>query len=160
EAYWNYLKRYPNGEHVAEAQEQLDRLSASRLPPPSFRASALDLPPGYFDEATGIAEVVPPGEAPPPVWGDEPPVFLRDRLNPRIIVTPDLRPVIVVPVPTFDPKPNNLPPVTPLPVPQRLCGVRGQPNCPPVSPSSTNTPPSVTPPVPSTTTPPSVTPPV
>ncbi|MDI1344347.1 MAG: caspase family protein [Pseudolabrys sp.] len=34
-AYWNYLKRYPKGAHVTEAQDQLAELSAATAPPPA-----------------------------------------------------------------------------------------------------------------------------
>ena len=58
-AYWNYLKRYPNGEHAVEAERQLDASSAPRRPPANYVAVPEPLPPDYSDEAIGIAEVYP-----------------------------------------------------------------------------------------------------
>ena len=77
-AYWNYLKRYPDGAHAAEAEGRLEALSAPRRPPPTYVVEPEPLPPEWTDEAVGIAEVVPLGvEPPPPVWGLFTPFFIR-----------------------------------------------------------------------------------
>ena len=100
-AYWNYLKRYPEGAHANEAQERLEVLAAPRRPPPTYVPAAEPLPPDYYDEAVGIADVVPYGFAPPPpVFDDAPPFFImppppRPPRPPIIIVRPP-PPVIIV----------------------------------------------------------------
>ena len=76
-AYWNYLKRYPNGPHVTEAQDQLDDLAASRTPPANYVVVPEPLPPDYYDEAVGLYEVYPEGyDAPPSVFDILAPLFI------------------------------------------------------------------------------------
>ncbi len=77
QAYWNYLDRYPNGIHAAEAQQALEALNADRVPPPSYQPQPVPLPPDYYDEGIGITEVFPEGfPLPPPVFDDMPPIFV------------------------------------------------------------------------------------
>ena len=86
-AYWNYIKRYPNGAHVAEAQEALAELSAPPVPPPNYVAVPVPLPPDYYDEAVDLAEIVPEGYDLPvavfdliaPIFIRRPPPFFFDR---------------------------------------------------------------------------------
>jgi hypothetical protein len=100
-AYWNYLKRYPDGAHAAEAQGRLEALAAPPAPPPTYVATPEPLPPDYYDEAVGLADMVPQGFAPPPpVFDDTPPFFFlppppRPPRPPIIIVRPP-PPVIIV----------------------------------------------------------------
>jgi uncharacterized caspase-like protein len=100
-AYWNYLKRYPDGAHAAEAQGRLEALSAPPAPPPTYVPVPEPLPPDYYDEAVGIADVVPQGFAPPPpVFDDTPPFFIlppppRPPRPPIIIVRPP-PPVVII----------------------------------------------------------------
>jgi len=60
-AYWNYLKRYPNGAHAAEAQDRLAALSAPRTPPVAYVPVPEPLPLDYYDEAVGLPEIVQEG---------------------------------------------------------------------------------------------------
>jgi uncharacterized caspase-like protein len=76
-AYWNYLKRYPNGAHAAEARFRLGMLSAPLDPPLSYVAQPEPMPPGWWDEAVNVVEVVPQGyDAPPAVFDVLPPVYV------------------------------------------------------------------------------------
>jgi uncharacterized caspase-like protein len=76
-AYWNYLKRYPKGAHVAEAQDQLAELSAATAPPANYVVVPEALPPDYYDEAVDLYEVYPEGyDAPPSVFDLLAPLFL------------------------------------------------------------------------------------
>jgi hypothetical protein len=77
-AYWNYLKRYPNGTHAAEARMRLGLLAAAVAPPPDYVAQPEAMPPGWWDEAVDLVEVVPQGyDAPPPVFDDLGPVYVE-----------------------------------------------------------------------------------
>ena len=50
-AYWTYLRRYPNGPHVADAHRRLSMISAAYEPPPDFQPMTYqDLPPPPQDE--------------------------------------------------------------------------------------------------------------
>ena len=75
-AYWSYLRRYPEGAHVADAQRRLAILSAAIVPPTTFAAFAYDVPPPPPDEVVYLNQPVilfdGPGFAPAP----PPPLFL------------------------------------------------------------------------------------
>src|SRR5262249_436702 len=76
-AYWNYLKRYPEGGEGGEGQGLVAALTAPPVPPPDYVVAREPMPAGWWDEAVGLVEVVPQGYAPPPPVFDElPPVFL------------------------------------------------------------------------------------
>ncbi|EIM25435.1 caspase family protein [Microvirga lotononidis] len=72
EAYWTYLRRYPNGPHAADCQRRLVRLSAPYAPPAGFEeVEYADLPPPLPEvERVEVVEVVtiirdvPPPRAP------------------------------------------------------------------------------------------------
>ncbi len=50
-SYWTYLRRYPNGPHVADARRRLEILAAELAPPPDFAPVDYDdLPPPPPDE--------------------------------------------------------------------------------------------------------------
>jgi uncharacterized caspase-like protein len=50
-SYWTYLRRYPNGPHVADARRRLESLAAEIAPPPDFAPIDYDdLPPPPRDE--------------------------------------------------------------------------------------------------------------
>jgi uncharacterized caspase-like protein len=71
EAYWSYLRRYPEGAHVADAQRRLARLAAAFYPPPAFVPLAYDdVPPPPPDEVVYLSQPVVvfdgPGFYPPP----------------------------------------------------------------------------------------------
>lgn len=76
-AYWNYLKRYPDGPHGEEARALLAALTAPLMPPPDYVIAPEPMPVGWWDEAVDLVEVVPQGyEPPPPVFEVLPPVFI------------------------------------------------------------------------------------
>ena len=50
DAYWSYLRRYPQGPHAWDARRRLSYLSAALEPPPSFPMMDYDLPPPPPDE--------------------------------------------------------------------------------------------------------------
>ena len=58
EAYWSYLRRYPEGAHVADAQRRLARLAAAFDPPPAFVPLAYDVPPPPPDEVVYLSQPV------------------------------------------------------------------------------------------------------
>ncbi len=49
-AYWSYLRRYPNGPHAADARRRLAILTAPLEPPPTFDVMDYDVPPPPPDE--------------------------------------------------------------------------------------------------------------
>jgi hypothetical protein len=63
EAYWSYVKAYPAGIYVPDAQRRLARLSAPLLPPPVFEQVRFGIPPPVPNEP---AEVKSLPSAPPP----------------------------------------------------------------------------------------------
>ncbi|MCX7313226.1 MAG: caspase family protein [Alphaproteobacteria bacterium] len=79
-AYWNYLKRYPSGEHAAEAENLVASLSAPRRPPVTYVPAPEPLPPDYYDEAVGLAEIYP-----------------TDNVSPIIEVFEALAPLFIAP---------------------------------------------------------------
>lgn len=60
EAYWTYLRRYPNGPHAADCRRRLARLSAPYAPPAAFEEVVYeDLPPPLPEvERVEVVEVV------------------------------------------------------------------------------------------------------
>ena len=88
-AYWTYLRTYPKGPHVPDAQRRLTMLSAEFQPPANFRAETYaDLPPPppderfYEDQPIYAFDDFGPPPPPPPVqyvyvedddWRDLPP---------------------------------------------------------------------------------------
>jgi len=140
EAYWNYLDRYPNGIHAAEAQQQLDALSASRRPPASYQPQPVPLPPDYYDEGLGIGEIVPFGEVlPPSVFDLLAPLFVPPPPPEPIFITPP--PIIVIPPPPVIVK-------RPPPVIRKKPPPPPPPNAPPPPPQSGVRPPRPTGPTP------------
>jgi uncharacterized caspase-like protein len=75
QAYWSYLRRYPNGPHVWDARRRLAMLAAAYDPPPDFAYYDFGVPPpppdelGYVDQPVII--FAGPRYAPPP----PPPLF-------------------------------------------------------------------------------------
>ncbi|HEV2957265.1 MAG TPA: caspase family protein [Xanthobacteraceae bacterium] len=75
--YWNYLKRYPDGPHAEEARVLLSAIAAPPAPPLAYAVEPEPMPPGWWDEAVDLVEVVPQGyDPPPPVFDVLPPVFV------------------------------------------------------------------------------------
>jgi uncharacterized caspase-like protein len=75
QAYWSYLRRYPNGPHVWDARRRLAMLAAAYDPPPDFAYYDFGVPPPPPDELVYIDQPViifaGPRYAPPP----PPPLF-------------------------------------------------------------------------------------
>jgi uncharacterized caspase-like protein len=75
EAYWSYLRRYPNGPHMWDARRRLAILAAAFEPPPDFAYYDFGVPPPPPDELLFIDQPVVmfygPRYAPPP----PPPLF-------------------------------------------------------------------------------------
>src|SRR5271166_4949231 len=75
-AYWTYLRRYPNGPHVADARRRLAMIAAAYEPPPDFQPMTYqDLPPPPPDEDFYEAQPIyafdsfgPPPLPPPPEY--------------------------------------------------------------------------------------------
>lgn len=126
QAYWSYLRRYPNGPHSADARRRLAILAAALEPPPQFATIEYDVPPPPPDEIVYVdrpvlyfgdpvfAFVPPP---PPPVFFLPPPppdfvVLLPPPPPIGIFVLPQ---PLFVPIPVFvsapayvAPPPNNI----------------------------------------------------
>jgi uncharacterized caspase-like protein len=71
EAFWSYLRRYPQGAHAADAERRLARLAAAYDPPASFVPMAFaDVEPPPPDEVAYLSQPVVvfdgPGFLPPP----------------------------------------------------------------------------------------------
>ncbi|HML13161.1 MAG TPA: caspase family protein [Xanthobacteraceae bacterium] len=153
-AYWNYLKRYPDGPHAEEARAMLAALTAPPAPPPDYVVAPEPMPSGWWDEAVDLVEVVPQGyDPPPPVFDVLAPVFVvappplfpppigfypppRYWLAPRpprlgvvVVAPPRLGPVVVIRPPPFVRVP---PPLIARPV--ALMGGRRPPPPPPLRP--------------------------
>jgi Caspase domain len=79
EAYWTYLRRYPNGIYAGDAERRLRRLAAVFEPPPHFALLAFDdVPPPLPAEPVEYVVVVPPAPPPPVVLiGPPPPLFVN-----------------------------------------------------------------------------------
>ncbi|WP_334507837.1 caspase family protein [Bradyrhizobium sp. AZCC 1693] len=125
-AYWSYLRRYPNGPHAADARRRLAILTAPIEPPPTFDVIDYDVPPPppeefiYVDRpvlAFGDPEFdfVPPPPAPvyylPPPPDDfvvlePPPPPIGLFILPQPIFVPI--PVYVRPPRYVAPPPNNI----------------------------------------------------
>jgi uncharacterized caspase-like protein len=106
QAYWSYLRRYPDGPHAWDARRRLNYLSAALEPPPSFAMVDYDVPPPPPAEFAIIDRPVvyfgDPvfGFAPPP----PPPVFFLPPPPPDFVVLPPPFPVVglfVLPQPRF-----------------------------------------------------------
>jgi len=110
QAYWSYLRRYPNGFHANDARRRLAYLTAALEPPRRFEVITYDVPPPppeeviYIDRPVLIFDDPDFGFEPPP----PPPVFF---LPPRPVFFIDLAPpppaayAYVLPVPAYAPLP-------------------------------------------------------
>ncbi len=148
EAYWTYLRRYPDGFHAADARRRLARLSAPLFPPPLFDVfEYVDLPPPlpFFDtiQPTVIVQefyllpppprtvillpppppeliVLPPPPPPPPGFLPVPvPIPTPGWAKPP---RPHRPPVVVQPVVAPPPTPRLTPRAAPVPVPVQVPG--------------------------------------
>ena len=110
QAYWSYLRRYPQGPHAYDARRRLAYLSAALEPPPSFAMMAYDVPPPPPDEVVYVDRPVlafdDPGYgfAPPP----PPPVYFLPPPPPEFLLLPPPPPPVVLfalPIPIYRPVP-------------------------------------------------------
>jgi uncharacterized caspase-like protein len=110
EAYWSYLRRYPNGPHAADARRRLAILTAPPEPPPSFAMYEYDVPPPPPEEIVYVDRPVLAFSdpyfdfAPPP----PPPVFFLPPPPPEFVVLEPPPPPIglfILPQPIFVPIP-------------------------------------------------------
>jgi len=109
QAYWSYLRRYPNGPHVWDARRRLAMLAAAYDPPPDFTYYDFGVPPppayelGYVDQPVII--FAGPRYAPPP----RPPLFFlppRPREFAELPPPPPPRERFFLPFPVRPPVPT------------------------------------------------------
>jgi len=105
-AYWSYLRRYPDGPHAWDARRRLSALAAALEPPPAFAMFDYDVPPPPPDEFVYIRRPVIVFDdpvyafAPPP----PPPVYFLPPPEPEFVVLPPPPPpvgVFILPTPAF-----------------------------------------------------------
>ncbi|MEH2570308.1 caspase family protein [Bradyrhizobium sp. AZCC 2289] len=110
QAYWSYLRRYPNGPHAGDARRRLAILTAPLEPPPAFAVIDYDVPPPPPDEIVYVDRPVfyfgdPDfGFLPPP----PPPVYFLPPPPPDFIILEPPPPPIglfILPQPFFVPIP-------------------------------------------------------
>jgi uncharacterized caspase-like protein len=126
DAYWSYLRRYPNGPHAWDARRRLTALAAALEPPPAFAVINYDVPPPPPDEILYVErpvilfdDPVYAFASPPP-----PPVFFLPPPEPDFVVLPPPPPpvaVFVLPVPMFVAMPSYVrPPAYVAPPPNNI----------------------------------------
>jgi uncharacterized caspase-like protein len=109
-AYWSYLRRYPNGPHIYDARRRLARFAVALEPPPVFPVLAYDVPPPPPEEIVFVDRPVlvfddPILALPPP---PPPSIFLLPPPPPEFIVLPPPPPPIglfMLPMPMYRPVP-------------------------------------------------------
>ena len=128
QAYWSYLRRYPNGPHVWDARRRLAILRAELAPPPSFAFVDFGVPPPPPDELIVVDRPVvlffAPGLPPPP----RPPIFFlppRPREFVALAAPPPPRERFGLPVPRIAVVPASVKP------PANVRPPAGQPGAPP-----------------------------
>ncbi len=88
QAFWSYLRRYPNGPHAFDARRELTRLAAAIEPPPSFAFIDFGVPPPPPDELGFVDQPVlifgGPAYPPPP----PPPLFFLPPRPREFIILP------------------------------------------------------------------------
>ncbi|MFL4998725.1 MAG: caspase family protein, partial [Microvirga sp.] len=129
EAYWTYLRRYPNGPHAPDSRRRLARLSAPYAPPAAFEEVVYeDLPPPLPEvERVEVVEVVtiirdvPPPRVPDyllPSWDEDEDFVTIIREAPPPPVMAGVLPIpMAIPVPLRARPPRSfyqpIAPVTP-----------------------------------------------
>ena len=126
QAYWSYLRRYPDGPHAWDARRRLSILNALLEPPPSFAMIDYDVPPpppdefAYVDRPVfyfgdpGFGFLPPP---PPPLYYLPPPPPDFVVLAPPIVAVG----LFLLPRPMFVPMPAFVrPPVYVAPPPNNI----------------------------------------
>jgi uncharacterized caspase-like protein len=126
QAYWSYLRRYPQGPHAYDARRRLAILAAALEPPPSFAVIDYDVPPPPPDEIVYVDRPIlmfgdPDfGFLPPP----PPPLYFCPPPPPDFIVlVPPIAAVglFILPQPYFVPIPVYVrPPVYVAPPPNNI----------------------------------------
>jgi uncharacterized caspase-like protein len=110
QAYWSYLRRYPQGPHAADARRRLAILTAPLEPPPAFAVIDYDVPPPPPEEIVYVDRPVLAFNdpyydfAPPP----PPPVYFLPPPPPDFVVLEPPPPPIglfILPQPLFVPIP-------------------------------------------------------
>jgi uncharacterized caspase-like protein len=126
QAYWSYLRRYPNGPHAADARRRLAILTAPIEPPPTFAVIDYDVPPPppeeivYIDRPVVVFSDPYYDFAPPP---PAPVYFLPPPPPEFIILAPPPPPVglFILPQPLFVPIPVYVrPPIYVAPPPNNI----------------------------------------
>jgi hypothetical protein len=100
-AYWTYLRRYPNGMYVADAERRLRRLGQPFGPPQGFVAMEFDdVPMALADEPVEYEEVYEVGPPPPRlVYGAPRPAYLTNLPPPRRRAGAALLPALAIAIP-------------------------------------------------------------
>jgi uncharacterized caspase-like protein len=112
EAYWSYLRRYPDGPHAADARRRLTYLAMAYEPPPTFAAVDYGLPPPPPEEIVYIRRPILVFDdpffafAPPP----PPPILFIAPPRPEFLVVVAAAPpppvgLFVLPMPIYRPVP-------------------------------------------------------
>ena len=146
EAYWTYLRRYPNGPHTSDARRRLTRLSVPVAPPPDFDEVAYrDVPAPLPGEVIEIRETVyVDTDLPPPPRA---PVYLlpeREEYITRLEAPPPApaRGILPIPIPIpiplrarapaeFRPPIAPLTPQGPVTIPLAAPPLQARPGAPP-----------------------------
>lgn len=76
-AYWNYIKRYPDGPYLYEARERLVLIGEPIDPPFDYVPVIEPLAVDYVDEAIGVPELYYVGAPVAPVFDATPPVLVE-----------------------------------------------------------------------------------
>ncbi len=143
EAYWTYLRRYPDGMYAFAAERRLRRLSAMLAPPQGFAPIEFaDVPPPMRGEPARLYDVHPAAPPPPRTLIEPPPAFIvglpppppRDRPGlwhgprPFQVIVPGPKGPPGPPGPVGPPGAKLAPPqgvITPQPGPQPFPGKKG-----------------------------------
>ena len=111
EAYWSYLRRYPQGRHAHEARRRLAYLAAVLEPPPSFTSIDYEVPPPPPEEFVYVERRVLIFDDPVFAFAPPPPpplIFLAPRPPEFVVLLAPPPPPIalfVLPIPIYRPVP-------------------------------------------------------
>jgi uncharacterized caspase-like protein len=125
-AYWSYLRRYPNGPHAWDARRRLPALAADLEPPQVFEVMNYDVPPPPPEEIVYVERPVIEFDDPAYAFASPPPppVFFLPPTEPEFIVLPPPPPptaLFVLPTPVFVAMPTYVhPPAYVAPPPNNI----------------------------------------
>jgi uncharacterized caspase-like protein len=125
-AYWSYLRRYPNGPHAWDARRRLPALAADLEPPQVFEVMNYDVPPPPPEEIVYVERPVIEFDDPAYAFASPPPppVFFLPSTEPEFIVLPPPPPptaLFVLPTPVFVAMPTYVhPPAYVAPPPNNI----------------------------------------